>query len=186
MEWVNTEQGTPECFTITSLARLIQIYSITTCFKIVLKRKNEWWLILILTSNNFPLTGAFGCNWKHFVRIKNNYKARSQQMTSQENSWTLGICGSSPVQIQLMVESQEFLQSHVSKPVICHWVTGGKIIKVILLPPVPQESSFYTLRANTIFILILLLNSWIISKLWCKKLFSLFVLWDFKSIDNSF
>ena len=73
------------------------------------------------------MTDALGCNWKHFVRIKINYKARSQQMTSQENSWTLGICGSSPVQIQLMVESQESLQSHVSTPIICHGVTGGKI-----------------------------------------------------------
>lgn len=55
-------------------------------------------------------------------------------------------------------------------------------IKVILLPPVPQESSFYTLRANQLFILILLLNSWIISKLWCNKLLSLFVLWDFSRL----
>ena len=27
-------------------------------------------------------------------------------MTSQDESWTLGICGSSPVQFRLMVESQ--------------------------------------------------------------------------------
>ena len=125
-----------------------------------------------------------GCNWKHFVRIKNNYKARSQQMTSQENSWTLGICGSSPVQFQLMVESQSAVStiSRVKTYNLICGVTGGKQIQMrIFYRQFSQESSFYTLPANKLFIRIdcciaVLLNSWIVSKLWCNKLLSLFVL----------
>ena len=127
-------------------------------------------------------------NWKHFVRLNNeNYKARSQQMTSQKKSWTLGICGSSPVQFQLIVDILQSLQSHVSKPIICSGVTGSKKIQLwFFYRQFTKESSFYTLTANKLFIRIVLLNSWIVPKIWCNKLLSLFVFWEFSRLITTF
>ena len=103
----------------------------------------RWYNLIFITT----CSGAFGCNWKHFVIKMKNYKVRSQQMTSQENSWTLAICGSSPVQFQLMVESRSAV-STISRVKSYNLIWSNwwqKDPSVNLLPPVLQRKQLLQL-----------------------------------------